>query len=331
MGVKLKDIVHGKEIGLSDLSGKMIAVDAFNWIYQFLTTIRLADGAYLTDRQGKVTSHLNGLFYRSMNLLSGNIRPWFIFDGPPPKFKKSTNAERNKIREEAKALAARAKTEEERAMYLKRAVRIDDYIISSSKELLTMMGIPTMQAPAEGEAQAARLNADGAVYGVASQDYDTLLFGANRLIRNLSISNKKKIANKGISSMVLPEIIESKAYKEGLGISREQLILIALFVGTDYNEGVKGIGPKKALQLVKKERKEKLLGGYDFGSEYDIKEIFDYFMSPQVQGTEPQKGVTFQKEKLVEFLCAEHSFDEMRIRSYIDKVKTNERSLFDYG
>ena len=105
MGVKLKELVHGREVTLKDLSGKLIAVDAFNWIYQFLTTIRLSDGAYLTDKRGNITSHLNGLFYRSMNLLAENVRPWFVFDGPAPKFKKSTNMERHKAKEEAKVRA----------------------------------------------------------------------------------------------------------------------------------------------------------------------------------------------------------------------------------
>lgn len=332
MGVKLKEIVHGHEIGLKDLGGKAIAVDAFNWIYQFLTTIRLADGSYLTDREGNITTHLNGLFYRSMNLLSNNVHPWFVFDGPAPKFKKATNIERAKAREEAKVLAEQAKTEEEKAMYLRRAVKIDDYIISSSKELLKLMGIPVLQAPAEGEAQAAELNSKGLVYGVASQDYDTILFGANRLIRNLNITNKRKIPNKGITSAVLPEIIESKAYQEALGINREQLILIALFVGTDYNGGVKGIGPKKALSIVKKESKENILKSYDFGSEYDINEIFDYFIHPNVSQTAIRENkMDIQRDKLIDFLCAKHSFAEDRIKTYLDKAKKEETSLFDYG
>jgi flap endonuclease-1 len=330
MGVKLKELFSGRETNLGDLSGKTIAVDAFNWIYQFLTTIRLADGSYLVDREGNITTHLNGLFYRCMNLLSNKIRPSFVFDGPPPKFKKTTNLERSRAREEAKRLAEAAKTGEERAMYLKRAVKVDDYIINSSKELLTLIGIPVIQAPAEGEAQAARMNSAGLVYGVASQDYDTLLFGANRLIRNLNVTNKKKVANKGILATVLPEIIESKTYKESLGISREQLILIALFVGTDYNDGVKGIGPKKALAIVKKESVEKLLASYDFGSDYEIKEIFDYFLNPKVEETVKTQESSIQTEKLIDFLCSKHSFDEERVRSYLSKIKTDEKSLFDY-
>ncbi len=332
MGVKLKDLVPGKEVTLKDLSGKLIAVDAFNWIYQFLTTIRLSNGSYLTDSEGNITSHLNGLFYRSMNLLAENITPWFVFDGTAPKFKKPTNIERHKAKEEAKVRAKNAVTEEERVMYLRRTTEINDYIISSAKELLVAMGIPILQAPAEGEAQAARLNSDGLVYGVASQDYDTLLFGANRFIRNLNVTNKRKIIRKGITSIVLPEIIESKAYEATLGINREQLVLIAMLIGTDYNTGVMGIGPKKALSIVKKESKAEILKKYAFGSEHATEEIFDYFMNPnaiEIRDKPALRGIN--RDTLIDFLCNRHSFEAARINAYLDKMNKTEGSLFDYG
>jgi flap endonuclease-1 len=329
MGVKLKDLAIGREIKLKDLSGKTIAVDAFNWIYQFLTTIRLADGSYLTDRSGDITSHLNGLFYRTMNLLTNDVTPIFVFDGSAPKFKKATNIERARIREEAKKRAEEAKTEEERAMYMKRAVTINDKIISSSKELLSLMGINVIQAPAEGEAEAAHINSNGSAYGVASQDYDALLFGANKLIRNLNITNRRKLPSKGISTEVPPEVIDKKAY-EDLGIDREKLVLIALFIGTDYNRGVKGIGPKKALAIVKKEKKEAIFNSYDFGCDYSINEVFDYFMHPNVTDTETAIPLHMDKGKLIDFLCDRHSFSKERMESYLDKIN-KEESLLKYG
>ena len=217
-------------------------------------------------------------------------------------------------------------------MYLRRAAEINDYIISSSKELLVAMGIPVLQAPAEGEAQAARLNSDGLVYGVASQDYDTLLFGANRFIRNLNTTNKRKVIRKGISSTILPEMIESKTCETALGINREQLVLIAMLVGTDYNEGVMGIGPKKALALVKKESKQEILKKYDFGSEHATEEIFDYFMDPNVKEITDKPAIqSINKDKLIDFLCSKHSFEEVRINAYLGKMNKAEGSLFDYG
>lgn len=329
MGVKLKDLGLGRSITIKELAGKTIAVDAFNWIYQFLTTIRLSDGSYLTDRSGEITSHLNGLFYRTMNLLINNMTPIFVFDGPAPKFKKATNIERAKRKEEAVKRAESAKTEEERTMYMKRAVNINNNIISSSKELLSLMGVRVIQAPAEGEAQAAHINMKGNAYGVASQDYDTLLFGAGRLIRNLSITKKRKLPRKGISMDVSPEIIEKKSYLN-IGLDREKLILISLFVGTDYNRGVKGIGPKKALAIVKKEKKAEIFGKYNFDCDYDIKDVFDYFMHPNVSDINTETSPKMDREKLTEFLCEKHSFSEDRMTAYLDKIK-KEDSLLRYG
>lgn len=331
MGVKLKDFVSPKRIELGSLTGRIIAIDAFNWIYQFLTTIRLADGSPLTDKNGKVTSHLNGLFYRSMSLLNANVIPWFIFDGAYPKFKRNTNMERQKAKEHAEKLAKEAETEEERAMYLRRTARIDDYIISSSKELLGLLGIPTYQAPAEGEAQAARFNKDSLAYAVASQDYDTILFGGEKIIRNLNITNKKKAMGKGVMVDVKPEIIEAKTLFSTLGINREQLIALALMMGTDYNDGVNGIGPKKGLAIVRKEQINQILADYDFGSEYPIKEIFDYFIEPRADSLAEKPSLRSpSKEKLVSFLSGEHSFSAERIEASIEKLKKSDALLTDY-
>ncbi len=331
MGVKLQGLASPRKINVNDLSGRVIAIDAFNWIYQFLTTIRLADGSPLSDKNGKVTSHLNGIFYRSMNLLSANVVPWFIFDGSYPKFKQNTNLERQKAKEHAAKLAEEAETEEERAMYLKRTVKVDDYIISSSKELLSLLGIPIYQAPAEGEAQAAGLNKDNIAYAVASQDYDTILFGGERIVRNLSITNKKKLAGKGVTVTVSPEMIESRNIFSSLNINREQLITLALLIGTDYNSGVKGIGPKKGLALVKKDPVEKILKSYDFDAEYPISEIFEYFMNPVVDKVSEKPVIkSVSKDKLIGFMCDDHSFGSDRILSYLEKINKPDNLLTDY-
>ena len=332
MGVKLKELFESNSIKLSELSGKAIAVDAFNWIFQFLTTIRLADGSYLTDSKGRVTTHLNGLFYRSISLLENRIKPVFVFDGKAPKFKKETLLEREKTKEEAMEKMEHAATPEEKAMYMRRLSRIDDYIIDSSKELLLYLGIPYVQAPAEGEAQAARLNQQGKVFAAASQDYDTILFGAKKVVRNLNITNKRKINGKGITTSVSPEIIDSISNLSRLGITREQLITLSLFVGTDYNKGVEGIGPKKALKLVKDKSRDEIFSAYDFRSDYDIKEIYEYFVSPNIVEIDKDLNPNrIEKEKLIKFLCEEHSFSEERVKQYIGKVKTEDNSLSLYG
>lgn len=332
MGVKLNGLFESKKIKVSELSGKAIAIDAFNWIFQFLTTIRLADGSYLTDSKGRVTTHLNGLFYRSISLLENKIKPVFVFDGKAPKFKKETLQEREKTKEEALEKMEHASTPEEKAMYMRRLARIDDYIIDSSKELLVYLGIPYVQAPAEGEAQAAVLSQQGKVFAAASQDYDTLLFGARKVVRNLNITNRRKISGKGIMAGVSPEIIDASYNLNKLGISREQLIILSLFVGTDYNKGVDGIGPKKALKLVKEKSRSDLFNTYDFRADYDINEIYEYFISPNViEVKDDLKPGKIDREKLIKFLCDEHSFSVERVNQYLEKVKTEDNLLSFYG
>ncbi|MGC8533652.1 MAG: flap endonuclease-1 [Candidatus Parvarchaeum sp.] len=332
MGVKLNGLFESKKIKIAELSGKAIAIDAFNWIFQFLTTIRLADGSYLTDSKGRVTTHLNGLFYRSVSLLENRIKPVFVFDGKAPKFKKETLQEREKTKEEALEKMEYASTPEEKAMYMRRIARIDDYIIDSSKELLGYLGIPYVQAPAEGEAQAAVLSQQGKVFAAASQDYDTLLFGAKKVVRNLNITNKRKISGKGITAGVSPEIIDASYNLNKLGISREQLIVLSLFVGTDYNKGVDSIGPKKALKLVKEKSKGDLFNTYDFRADYDINEIYEYFISPNViEVSQDLNPGRINREKLIKFLCDEHSFSVERVNQYLEKVKTEDNLLSFYG
>lgn len=332
MGVKLNGIFEGKSIKMQELAGKVIAIDAFNWIFQFLTTIRLADGSYLTDSKGRVTTHLNGIFYRCVSLLENNITPVFVFDGSAPRFKKETLKEREKAKEEAEVMLEKASTLEEKAMYMRRLARIDSYIIDSAKELLSYMGIKYIQAPAEGEAQAAQMSNEGKVFAAASQDYDTFLFGAKRVVRNLNITNKRKISRKGISTQVAPEIIEADYNLKKLGINREKLIVLSLFTGTDYNKGVEGIGPKKALKLVKEFDYNELLEKYNFRSNYDIKEIFNYFLNPDTVNVSDDLNIEkVDKEKLLAFLCDEHGFSKDRVQQFLDKLNRRENSLTFYG
>ena len=184
MGVKLRDLTLRHQIELSDLSGKIIAVDAFNFLFQFLASIRQADGKPLMDSKGNVTSHLSGLLYRTINLLEAGIKPIFVFDGSAPTEKAAVQEAREVIREEARAkfAAALEKGElEEARKFAQQTSRLTREMVTESKELLAAMGLPWVQAMAEGEAQASFMANKGDVWAVASQDYDTLLFAAPRL------------------------------------------------------------------------------------------------------------------------------------------------------
>src|SRR3989338_1603459 len=183
MGVAFKDLIQAKEIDLDFLSGKTILLDAYNIIYQFLTTIRGRDGALLMDSKGNITSHILGLFARTTSFMQKNIKLAFVFDGKPPELKQKTAEHRNKLKLEAQQKydeAAKAEDLDEMKKYASRTARLTKDMVEESKKLISFLGLPVIQAPSEGEAQAAYMAAKGSAYAVGSQDFDSLIHGATR-------------------------------------------------------------------------------------------------------------------------------------------------------
>jgi flap endonuclease-1 len=326
MGVNLGDLVPKTKVDLKTLSGKVVAIDAYNALYQFLAIIRQPDGTPLKDRSGRVTSHLSGLFYRTCNLLEMGIKPIYVFDGVPPEMKEAEIMRRSRIKEEAEAKYTRALREgkiEEARMYAQMTSRLKDYMAEDSKRLLTRMGVPWIQAPSEGEAQAAHLARKGDADYCASQDFDSLLFGAPRLLRNLTISGRRKLPRKRVYVEVVPEIIEMSRVLEELGITREQLIDIGILVGTDFNpNGIKGIGPKTALKLVKKHGTlEKVLENIEEAVfPVDPKKIKEFFLRPEVTDDYTLAWRNPDVEGIIDFLCVEKAFSESRVRKAIERA-----------
>ncbi|MCS7118641.1 MAG: flap endonuclease-1 [Archaeoglobaceae archaeon] len=323
MGADIGEILEKEEVELSAFSGKIIAIDAFNTLYQFLSTIRQPDGTPLRDSNGRITSHLSGILYRVTNMFEIGIKPVFVFDGDPPEFKKTEIDERKKKRVEAeeKWIIAIQTGEEYGKKYAQASAKIDDFIIESSKKLLKYLGIPFVQAPSEGEAQAALMVARGDADYVGSQDYDSILFGSPRLARNLAITGKRKLPGKNIYVDVNPEIIILSENLKRLGISREQLIDIAILSGTDYNEGIKGIGVKKAYNYVK-----------TYGDIFKVFKVLkteienaeairNFFLNPIVKEDYRLEFREVDKEKVIEMLCEEHDFSRERVERSLDKLK----------
>ena len=255
MGVKLREIVPTRVTKLENLAGKTIAIDAYNALYQFLSIIRQPDGTPLKDRTGKVTSHLSGLLYRTSKLLELGIKPIYVFDGAAPVLKQAEIERRSKAKEEALVKYEKARKEgkiEEARKYAQATSRLKDYMQEDSKRLLSLMGLPWIQAPSEGEAQAAYLTKKGEADYCASQDYDSLLFGAPKLIRNVTISGKRKLARRNSYINISPEIVELNKILAENKITFKQLIDLSILIGTDFNPmGIKGLGPKTALKLIK--------------------------------------------------------------------------------
>lgn len=332
MGVQISPIIPRIEVELEDLAGKKVAIDAFNTLFQFLSIIRQKDtGEPLRDSQGRVTSHLSGLFYRTVKLMEAGLKPIYVFDGEPPEFKKKTIEKREETRKEAREKweeALKKGKKEDVMVYAQAALSLTDEMLEESKKVLDAMGIPWVQAASEGEAQCAFMCKKGDVDYAGSQDYDSLLFGSPRLVRNLSITGKRKLPRQEVYIEVKPEIIELENVLRELEITREQLIIIGILVGTDYNpEGIKGIGPKKALQLVKgKKTLDNVLKEVEWNFDVDAHDIFEFFLSPPVNEKYEISWKDPDRERVIEIMVEEHDFSRERIEKALDRLAEMRRS-----
>ncbi|MCX8190659.1 MAG: flap endonuclease-1 [Candidatus Aenigmarchaeota archaeon] len=327
MGVQISSIIQKKEINLEDLSGKKIAIDAYNALFQFLSIIRDKDtGDPLKDSKGRITSHLSGLFYRTVNFLEIGIKPVYVFDGEAPVFKKITQEKREeqrRIAEEKMKIALELGKIEDVLKYAQATARLSKEIVEDSKKLIKLMGIPYVEAPSEGEMQATYLAKKGDVWACASQDYDSLLAGSPRLIRNLNLTGKRKLPGREVYVEIKPELIELEEVLKSLGLTREQLIIVGILVGTDYNpDGIEGIGPKKALKLVKEKKTlENVMKEIEWKFEVGAEEIYNFFLNPPVTDNYTLEWKQPNEEELIKFMVEEHNFSEERIRNGIEKIK----------
>jgi flap endonuclease-1 len=311
MGVNLSELAVTELITFEFLTGKTLAVDALNMIYQFLGNIRQADGTPLMDSKGNVTSHLSGLFYRNVNFIERGMKLVYVFDGKPPEAKRSELDTRNNARSDAKEKWANALQEgrlEEAKKFAQRSSVVTDEMVEESKKLLQAMGIPVVQAMSEGEAQCAKICQDGKAFASVTQDFDALLFGSPRTIRNLSVSKAESL-----QMMSLP----NQKY------TREQFILMGILVGTDYNPGgVLGIGPKKALAMVEKcKTLEEIQKNIEWKFDLTPKDLFDFFMNPPVEQNYEIKFSRPDREKLIKILHEEHDFSEERVEKNLGKLE----------
>lgn len=330
MGVDLRELIPEKSVrqinDLRELAGRIIAVDAYNALYQFLSAIRQPDGTPLMDSRGRVTSHLSGLFYRTINLVEAGLKPVYVFDGRSPEMKAEEVSRRRAARQKAEERLREARErgdEEEARRHAQAASRLTSEMVETSKRLLTHMGIPWVQAPSEGEAQAAYMAMKGLAWASASQDYDSLLFGSPRLVRNLAISGRRKLPGRDVYVEVKPEIIDLEVMLKSLQISREQLVDIAILVGTDFNPGgVEGVGPKKAYAIVKSygslSRALKALPGARFST--DPEEIRRFFLSPPVVEDVRIEWRRPEREKILELLVEEHEFSRERVENNLERL-----------
>ncbi len=333
MGTDIKDLTVRHEIEFEDLKGKKLVVDSMNVIFQFLSSIRQRDGSLLTDSKGRTTSHLIGLFSRMTRLRRMGIELAFVFDGKKPELKKKEVERRIELKKQAQVEYEIAKERQDVATMKKYAARtsmLTREMIDESKELLDALGFPVIQAPSEGEAQAAFMVKQGDFYAEVSQDYDCLLFGVPRMVQNLTISERKKTKNKLSYEKVRPVIVELKETLEKNELTQDQLIVIGILVGTDFNiGGIKGIGPHKAIKLVQKH-------GKDFDAlfeevEWDTffafgwKEVFDVIKHMPVTKDYKLKWKPVDRDTVLRLLVEKHEFSRERVEKTLDELQEEDK------
>jgi flap endonuclease-1 len=291
------------------------------------------------DSKKRITSHLSGLFYRNINLLVEGIKPIYVFDGKPPSLKLKEIDERKKAKELAAQYYEKAKeegNESDMKKFSSQTVKITDEIIEESKKLLEAMGIPVIQASGEGEAEAALMALEGMSWASASQDYDSLLYGTPKLIRNLTLARKRKTSSGAMVDTTM-DLIDFEDVLNKLQINQDQLICLAILVGTDYNPGgVKGIGQKRALEIVQKHEYPVKIFDFIKASEkyemvFDWQEIFKQFKELKVETIKTPEFKKPNKELIKQILVHDHEFTAERIDNALDKLKVLEEEKKQKG
>jgi flap endonuclease-1 len=341
LGVNLTPIIFKHDIELEDLKGRRLAIDANNFIYQFLSVVRTPGTTPLTSPDGTVTSHLTGLLYRITHLVSKyDMSLVFVFDGKPPKLKQAEIEKRHQLREKATSEWKQALRAGDYAKAFSKAVmssRLTGPMIQDAKNLLAFLGIPYVQAPSEAEAQAAYMAMKGDVWASGSNDYDSLLFGTPRLIRYLTVHGKEYLPSKGVSRPLKPELIVLEQFLKKQGISRGQLIDMAIMAGTDFNKGVRGIGPKTALRLIKEygsignlpsDVRERITSNYA--------EVREVFLKPEITSSYDIVFNPLREDDIYTFLCDEKGFSRARVERAINRMKnplknTKQSDLSEWG
>ena len=318
-------------------------------IYSFLIAVR-SDGQQLMNESGETTSHLMGMFYRTLRIVENGIKPVYVFDGAPPKLKSGELAKRFQRKSEATAAHEEAKetgTAEEVEKFSRRTVRVTKEHNAECKKLLKLMGVPYIDAPTEAEAQCAVLARAGKVYAAASEDMDTLCFDSPILLRHLTFSEQRK---EPIQEIHLDRVLaglsmdRSQVRDRSLSLAKlryapliySQFIDLCILLGCDYLDPIPKVGPNTALKLI---REHKSLEGvvesiqkdtkkkYTIPEDWPYKDARELFFHPDVRQAD-HEDCDFQwnnpdVEGLVTFLAVEKGFSEDRVRSAAAKLQKN--------
>lgn len=331
MGTPIGELLTRRKLDLGELKNQKVGFDSYNVLYQFLTNIRGPDGSPLTDAKGRVTSHLTGLLYRTANLVEKDIKPVFVFDGKHHELKSKTIAARKEIRTNAAQKskdALEAGDMESAKKFASMSSTLNREMVADAKELVRLLGFPVVQAPSEGEAQLSLMVSKGDLFAGVSQDFDALLFGCPRVVRNLAFSGKRKLPGRNVYIDVETEILELNKVLDELQLDRKKLIWLSILVGTDFNEKFPKVGPKTALKLVKEHDSfEKIIEATKHEINFDYKEIENIFLNPEYETDFKIEFAKPDSSGIISFLCDERGFSKDRVLSVVKKMedKFNEK------
>lgn len=326
-----------KEHDIKNYMGRTVAVDASMFLYQFLVAVRSdGPGGIFTNASGDVTSHLIGMFYRTIRMRENGIKCCYVFDGKPPQMKSGELEERRKRREEAKKKMEEAKNAdnaEEEAKYERRLVKVSKQHVADTKTLLSLMGVPYVEASCEAEATCAELCKKGKVWATATEDMDALTFGTVRLLRGLHHSEARK--------QPVREFNLQKAL-EGLELTMEQFIDMCILCGCDYTSSIRGIGPKSSLKLMKEHGSiENILENLDSKKYKPPQDFLQQYKQARQMFTDADvtdvsniqlKWREPNEEGLIDFLCTQKEFNIDRVKKGVQrlqkaKAKSSQRRL----
>ena len=315
MGAPMGNFVERTEKPVEDIAGddeKVVAIDTWTWFHAFLNSIR-AGKNLLRDEEGRVTSHLKGLYPRTMNMLDAGLRPVFILEGGYPELKEEEISRRTQQRKKNEREQEIWQLIGDPTGYDGLADRgVTDEMVQTAVELIDAMGCPYMTPPEEAESQAARMCDNGQVDFVISQDYDTLLYGSPVMIQNLNSSDG--------------EIIWLERSLRENDLDFRQFLWLGILLGSDYHDGAHGIGPKRGLNIVQEvesigeliERAKERDPDVD-GERW--RSVYQQYANPAVDldYEVPSQSVP-DEDRIHEILVEKHGFSEDRVMNRAEDV-----------
>jgi len=309
----LRDLAVLEAVPFDDLSGSVVAVDAHNWLYRYLTTtVRWTNEDIYTTTDGDEVANLVGIVQGLPKFFEHDITPVFVFDGSVVSLKDDEVAERREAREKREDELETAREEGDKlavARLESQTQRLTDTILRTTRELLALLDVPVVEAPAEGEAQAAHMAREGVVDYVGTEDYDALLLGAPLTLRQLTSKGN-------------PELMDFQATLDEHDLTWEQLVDAAILMGTDFNEGVSGIGPKTAVTAVREHG--------DIWGVFEARDVFvdnadrirDLFLNPAVTDDyDYDSDVEPDIEAARAYVCEEWEVDPDEVERGFERIE----------